>query len=113
MISPYVYPGLEDITFAIRQPSYLFKRLTTIVGVNLDISQGDILSSRRYRKLVLARQMISYMLRKEYEIYLTAIGRLFGKHHSTIIHYIKTHEQDFETNRKYRELYIHIKEQIL
>ena len=113
MVSPYVYPGLENITFAIEQPSYIFKRLITIVGVNLDIPRADILSTRRYRHLTMARQMISYMLRKDYKLSFAGIGELWSRDHSTIIHHVRSHEQDFETNKEYRELYIHLKDQIL
>tara|TARA_R110002020_G_scaffold51534_3_gene145811 strand:+ start:1085 stop:1270 length:186 start_codon:yes stop_codon:yes gene_type:complete len=61
----------------------------------------------------MARQMMGYLLRKEYDLNLTTIGRLFGKHHSTIIHQLKSHGHDFETSRQYREMYINIKEQLL
>ena len=40
----------------------------------------------RYREVVLKRQIIMYYLRKDYQFTYEAIGKLFNRHHATVIH---------------------------
>ena len=113
MVSPYVYAGLRDIDFATRHPRFLFKRICTVISVVLGISLSDVLSPSRKRPLAIARQMVSFFLTTEYNVGCVAIGKMMNRDHSTILHQIKCHKQDFENIKLYREKYMEIKNNLL
>lgn len=57
------------------------------VSREFDISIDDIRSSRRFRHLVEARQMVIYLTLEFTSMTLNEVGKFIGaRHHSTIIH---------------------------
>ncbi len=69
-------------------------------------------SKRRKKEIVELRQMFCYMARKM-GYSLTSVGKHLGnKHHTTIMHNIKTFHNLFETDQNYRYRYSVIHHQI-
>ena len=66
---------------------------------NLAIS--DIKSHSRKHELVRVRAMAFNILYAKYSAKLAEIGRLFKRHHSTVIHGLKTHESFMHTDDSY------------
>ncbi len=56
------------------------------VARTYNVSDTDILSSRRTSSLVLARQVAMYIARETTDLSYKAIGEHFGKDHSTVLH---------------------------
>ena len=50
------------------------------------ITRDELVGKRRTRRLVRARHYTCYMLRKQTNLSYTEIGRIFNRHHSSIIH---------------------------
>ena len=97
MISPYVYVGLKTTDTVISDPITFFEKLLKIVAREFGIVETDnILSKNRSLKYVQARQMISCVLKKKYDMPLKRIGILLGKRdHSTIINNCNRHDNDY------------------
>ena len=65
-----------------------------------DVDRSEILSDRRTRHVVRARQALAYVLYQRYrDLSLTEIGiRLGGRDHTTIIYSIRVVEQQMQTD---------------
>lgn len=57
------------------------------------VSAQELLSSRRLKAFVLARQEFCWRARRETEASLPEIGKFIGRDHTTVIHSIERHEQ--------------------
>lgn len=64
----------------------LMKRICS----EFDISKKELLSKRRLRYIVLPRQVLMYILRKEYKLTLERIATLLNKNHATVLHSVNT-----------------------
>ena len=108
-ISPYVYPGILDASKyeTISDKTIIFERVTNAVCSTLGLTLEELVSRRRYRHLVVARAMLSNILRSKYMYTLSSIGVLLGdRDHSTILHCIDIHNNLIYTNAEnYRVLY--------
>ena len=104
-ISPYVYVGLQNTNITHSCPEILFDRLLQMVSTDFNMSCEQLLSRRRWRDCIYARQIMSYILRIHYRMKVTSIGRLMGnRDHSTILHSTKQHYNDYECSAEYREI---------
>lgn len=65
-------------------PEFLLDVFSSIAAV----TRTEIRSHNRRKQVSAARMLIMYMLRPHYP--LTSIGRLFNRHHTTVMHAIKT-----------------------
>lgn len=61
-------------------------RIIKAVSEHFDISVSRLLSNRREQPTVLYRQVAMYLCRLRTDLTLIEVGKLFGRHHSTIIH---------------------------
>ena len=108
-ISPYVYPGILDASKykTISDKTIIFERVVDAVCTTMGVTASQLISRRRYRHLVIARSMLSNILRVKYMYTLKSIGILLGRrHHTTILHAITIHEDLIYTNSEnYRVLY--------
>jgi len=59
---------------------------------SFQISKKELLSKRRLRYIVLPRQILMYILRKEYKLTLERIATLLNKNHATVLHSVNTIE---------------------
>ena len=69
-------------------PMPIQKRAQELQNIIRKISDIDPAKNDRTRKTVAAKMIIAYQLRKE-GVLIADIGRLLGKHHSTILYYLQ------------------------
>jgi len=85
------------------------RRIISVVGQKTKISTGDILGKNRQKELVLARQIVMYLLREEYKFSLVSIGdSLGGRDHTTVMHGVDKIKTDIKSNINLRELILEI-----
>jgi chromosomal replication initiation ATPase DnaA len=89
---------------------YSFQRVLEITCAVYCITEEELLSSRRFARLVRARQQLIYIMRKERGLSFLELGRrIGGRDHSTIIHSYRS----AENNRKpLQEAYEEIMEKL-
>ena len=73
---------------------------------------GSIMNPLRKRESVEARMVFSCIL-KDMGYSLSSIGRVLGKHHTTVIHYIRSLDDLVETNSFFLKKYLKCKEILL
>lgn len=64
----------------------------------------NMLNTRR-RPLVETNSIISKVIKQYYNLPLAVIGKLFNKHHATILHYIESYEEVLCVQNKHKELF--------
>jgi len=63
------------------------KKMIDVVAKYYQLKIGEIKGSRRLKSVVVPRQIVMYLLRKELQIPLKEVGRILGgRDHSTILH---------------------------
>jgi len=110
-ISPYSYPGLDMNN--INLIKYPF--LNNVVKLNKEgvldmvcehykICHNDLIGKLRKRVLVEPRMVLSFILKRKYDLSLREIGEMIGgRDHSSIFHYIETFEGLHNTSKNFRE----------
>jgi chromosomal replication initiator protein len=105
MISPYVFPGLIDLkkeSRKIRIERGLKYANTIIRSICFDrnITKTEISSKSRLKEICEARQLSIYFIRKNTELPLKEIGKLFNRDHATVMHSIQSIENQLSYNKK-------------
>jgi chromosomal replication initiation ATPase DnaA len=114
MIHPYTYAGLKresrlkydmasfkDIVY--KESESIFISTLKETSLALNIEPALIVSTKRDREFVMARQIISHILKKYYGITLCKIAKFLNKNdHSTIINNLNKHDIDYKYDDKYR-----------
>ena len=99
----YVMPGvLID-----KQPDT--ETIIQFVCNEMNVRYKDVLSKDRSRIYVLTRNMCYAILKTYVGSTVAAIGRLFFRDHTTVIHGLRMHQQDITTNDIYAEQFEEIK----
>jgi chromosomal replication initiator protein len=75
----------------------------------MNVKYKDVLSKDRSRIYVLTRNMCYAILKTYVGSTVAAIGRLFFRDHTTVIHGLRMHQQDISTNDIYAEQFEEIK----
>ena len=84
MLHYYAAPGLLKQGHQINA-TIIFEK----VSKYFDLTIHGMVGKRRYKKLVMARQIAQYLLRYRLKMPLEAIGKLFNRDHTSICHSIK------------------------
>jgi len=109
VIHPMTYAGMKAPTIGASSSSYFLDRLVNKAQVIFDLDKTEIMSERRTREYVMARQAIIYVARERTNMSFREIGEYFGKDHATVIHSCNQvrnlTEFDDEYNRKVSALY--------
>jgi chromosomal replication initiator protein len=71
----------------------------------MDISVEAMMACGRKREMVLARQMAIKLIFKYAGFTKTAIGKFFGKDHTSIIHHLRVIEDILETETEARKTF--------
>ena len=79
-------------------PQETIDRIINDVSQRSGIKKEKILSRNRRKEIVAARFACMYLLRKEAFMTFAAIGRLFGRDHTTAIHALSSVENLLDTN---------------
>ena len=78
------------------------------------VSHADIISGKRSRNIVYARQIAIYLSRQLLDLPLSYIGKSFGnRDHTTVIYSISIIEEKMKGNREIREEIESIKQMIM
>ena len=64
----------------------------------------DMLGSRK-RVYVETNAIIASVVSEYFNVTISQVGKMFNKHHATILHYINMYEETLCMNKKSRELY--------
>jgi chromosomal replication initiator protein len=71
--------------------------ITTIENL-LDVERKKIFGKSRKKNVVLARQVLIYILKNDFGRSITEIGKLINRTHSTVIHSLKKIEKSISSN---------------
>ena len=85
-------------------PNSAEQAVIDIVCEKSKLTYQQIKSIHRYRGYTMTRSILGFILRMGVGCTLQRVGNLIGRDHSTVIHYIKTHEGNVRFYRPYREL---------
>jgi len=109
VINPYLFPGMElsklDKTkySGLKNVPINEEDIIEMVAKEFNITKEEIISRSRKRIYVESRQIISYVLKTKYKITLASIGEYVGgRDHTSIIHYLQTFSNIYETDSRYR-----------
>tara|TARA_Y100001973_G_C5059470_1_gene261917 strand:- start:76 stop:483 length:408 start_codon:yes stop_codon:yes gene_type:complete len=69
-----------------------------------------ITSKKRHQNVALPRNIIGYMLHNELGVTVVNSGKIINRDHSTITHYTKTFENNYNYYTEFKELYTNISE---
>ncbi len=87
--------------------------IQTMVCKFYNVAYDDLLSKRRIREIVQARQITMYLAKKFTRSSLKAIGAHFsGKDHTTVIHSCQTVQNMIETDAAYRERFLELQQKV-
>lgn len=78
--------------------TYVISTINAVLGV-------DILNGRRNRELVDARTIFYYIMRRDFNKGVSAIGRHVHKSHATVLHSLKNFDILFKSDKKFKEDY--------
>ena len=99
----YAMPGV----FINKQPDK--EAIIQFVCNEMNVKYKDALSKDRSRLLVLTRNMCYAILKTYVGSTVAGIGRLFFRDHTTVLHGLRMHQQDMDTNDIYAEQFEEIK----
>ena len=96
-------PGVTIIQRSVKvqtleTPQEAIDRIINDVSHRSGIKKEKIISRNRRKEIVAARFACMYLLRKEASMGFAAIGRMFGRDHTTAIHAVSTAENLLDTN---------------
>lgn len=105
MISPYVYVGLADTKDMVIPKRSRIDIIIDYVCEQYKIKKESLFLDRRFREIVVPRQIVFYLLKKYTFITLNEIGRMFrGKDHTTIMYGIRKVEDYKSCDEKFRAI---------
>lgn len=107
-IHPYVFVGLEtNIKRKLRNSKRVYvntDEILNIISEEQSISVDSIISRVRHREVVGGRQLFCYIMREKFGFSYTKIGRLIERNHATIMHSNKSHKDNYQFDREYRNM---------
>ncbi len=77
---------IKEVVSDTRPEPIKIEQIITEVARTYNVSEGDILSTRRTADLVKARQVAMFIARETTELPYSAIGEAFGKNHTTVLY---------------------------
>lgn len=81
-----------------------YNRVFEVICNHYRINKDELLGKKREKNIVLARQVVMYLLQKKYNLSTPKIGKLLGnRNHTTVIHGCKTIEKSFCRDKYLRD----------
>lgn len=93
--------------------SKYFHAVFGFTGEIYDVTTEDILGKRRLRSIVDARRTAMVLAFNGSTLNKSAVSRMFGKDHATILHAIKTHAQLMEVDEQYNKAFHQIESMLV
>ncbi len=114
------YPDLEYVKnfFGIKnnskkRTSLTYRRILSVVAKYYDIKTKEVKGRSRKKKIVNARHVAAYLLRKELEYPLKRVGEILGgRDHTTIMHSEEKIDRLFSTNQEVRHDILEMRKQL-
>jgi chromosomal replication initiator protein len=78
----------------------------------MDVPEAALLSSHRNARLVFARQVAMYLLRKQIGLAFAAIGERYGRDHTTVLHAVRAIEARRACDPEVRRLVATLEERL-
>ena len=108
MMSPYAYVGCKNFSF---QPKSLTQEMKEDLTLNIidrvssfyKLNTSDILGSERKYSFMKPRHIAIYLSLKQTGITLTALAKIFNRHHTTIIHSREYIQEQLKFNEEIKE----------
>ena len=95
---------IKDVINDTKPEPIKIDKIISEVSKTYNVTEEEILSEKRTKSLVLARQVAMYISRKTTDLSFKQIGESFGKDHTTVLHNVEKIES-FLTDKPYqREL---------
>jgi chromosomal replication initiation ATPase DnaA len=104
-ISYYVMPGLK-------QNEVRFEQVIRKVCDVMKVDRFLILTPKRSKELVFARNMCFFIFRRYFSMTLKEIGQVFERDHTTVIHGITTFENDLQFMKLYKDQFCKVKQDL-
>lgn len=104
-ISYYVMPGLK-------QDEVRFEQVIRKVCDVMKVDRFLILTPKRSKELVFARNMCFFIFRRYFSMTLKEIGQVFERDHTTVIHGITTFENDLQFMKLYKDQFCKVKQDL-
>jgi chromosomal replication initiator protein len=111
-LSPYIFPGIkrEDLITAgfphliSKHPVYTKEEVMEIVSQECGVTIEQIVSRRRFRFIVEARQILAKVLKDKCRMTFANIGKTIGdRDHTTAIHSVLSYDNLYTTDDSFRE----------
>jgi chromosomal replication initiator protein len=99
-----IYPAARD-----RVP---VERVEGLVSEVLDVASAALVSSQRTARLVFARQVSMYLMRKQIGLSLASIGERYGRDHTTVLHAVRAIEARRACDPEVRRLVTTLEERL-
>lgn len=103
-ISPYVFPGV----FQIIEIELIIETVAAFYGIAI----STLSTITRDCRVVRARYVCWLMIRRFSKAGLKRMGKLFGKDHTTVIHGLRTIQNDMETDSRVNQEVVFIAQQL-
>lgn len=124
-VSPYFAPGLGYTSMKLAQKAIrdlrnynkidtitkdmaVANRIIDIVCERFDLSKSELISANRSATPKTARHIASDIIYQKTKLTKTAIGDLFNRHHTTVIHSIQTIEDWRKFDATFNKTYLKI-----
>jgi len=88
------------------------ERVESLVAEALDIAPAALLSAQRNTRLVFARQVSMYLMRKQTHLPLATIGDRYGRDHTTVLHAVRAIEARRACDPEVRRLVTTLEEKL-
>lgn len=91
--------SITDILSGNEPTNVTIDKVLSIASKKFNISIEELKSKKRTKEIVFARHATIYIIRKITDMSLIAIGKIFNRDHSSIMHAIDAVENDLKTNQ--------------
>ncbi len=88
------------------------ERVESVVGSALNIEPRQIVSSERTARIVFARQVAMYFMKKLLGMSLSAIGERYGRDHTTVLHAVRAIDARRRCDPEVRRLVVMLEEKL-
>ncbi|MCL2157936.1 MAG: chromosomal replication initiator protein DnaA [Oscillospiraceae bacterium] len=89
---------IADILSGTEPINVTVEKVLGMVSQTFGISQAELKGKKKTKEISLARQAAMYVIRQITDLSLPAIGKIFGRDHSTVYHAIGVIESELENN---------------
>lgn len=98
--------------YPVRRERVPVERVESLVTEALDVERPALLSGQRNARLVFARQVSMYLMRKQIGLSFAAIGERYGRDHTTVLHAVRAIEARRACDPEVRRLVTTLEEKL-